>query len=92
MLTVTPEAETWITSQLSEAKAPENAALRLFAEEGKINMGIAEPKPTDQTFEKDGQTYLTVGPDAAAALADKTLCCQDTGNGASLAIAPNEQG
>jgi hypothetical protein len=91
MLTVTPEAETWITSQLSEANAPEQAALRLFAEEGKINMGIAEPGPKDQTFEKDGQTFLAVGPDAAAALSGKTLCCQDTGNGASLAIAPGQQ-
>ncbi len=88
MLTVTPEAETWITSQLSDVKAPEHTALRLFAEEGKINMGIAEPGPKDQTFEKDGNTFLAVDPEAAAALSDKTLCCQDTGDGASLAIAP----
>lgn len=87
MLTVTPEAKEWITEQLKEAQAPENVALRLFDQEGQIHMGVGEPKEGDHTFE-DGETvYLAVGPDAAAKLENKALCCQETAQGASLAIA-----
>lgn len=87
MLTVTPEAEKWITNQLSEAKAPEGVALRLFDKEGQIHMGVAEPKEHDATFDVDGRTYLAVGPTAASKLEGKALCCQETAQGASLAIA-----
>jgi hypothetical protein len=87
MLTVTPEAEKWITTQLKEANAPEGVALRLFDKEGQIHMGVAEPKDEDATFDSDGRTYLAVGPDAATRLEGKALCCQETAQGESLAIA-----
>jgi len=87
MLTVTPEAEKWITEQLDEAKAPQGVALRLFEKEGQLHMGVAEPKDEDKTFETDGRTYLSVGPAAASKLEGKLLTCQETAQGHSLAIA-----
>lgn len=90
MLKVTPEAEKWITNQLSDAKAPEDTALRLFDDEGQIHMGVAQPKEGDHKFESNGRVYLAVGPDAAAKLEGKALCCQETANGESLAIATAE--
>lgn len=87
MLTVTPEAEKWITTQLDQAKAPNSVALRLFDKEGQIHMGVAEPKQDDATFDVDGRVYLAVGPQAAARLQGKALCCQQTAQGESLAIA-----
>lgn len=87
MLTVTPEAEKWITTQLSQAQAPEGVVLRLYDEEGQIHMGVAEPKEQDTTFEAEGKTYLAVGPKAAERLTGKALCCQQTEQGESLAIA-----
>lgn len=88
MLTVTPDAEKWITTQLKEAKAPDGFAMRLYEKEGHIQMGVGEPKDDDKTFDAEGQTYLAVGPTAATVLEDKSLCCQDTAKGPSLAIAP----
>ena len=87
MLTITPEAEEWITNQLTEAKAPDEVALRLFEKEGQIQMGVAEPKEEDITFDRDGKTYLAVGPAAGEKLDGKSLCCQDSAQGKSLAIA-----
>ena len=87
MLTVTPDAEKWITTQLKEAKAPEGVAMRLFEKEGQIQMGVSKPKDEDATFEADGQTYLAVGPVAAQKLEGKALCTQETDKGPSLAIA-----
>lgn len=87
MLTVTPEAVQWIKTQLKEADAPENVALRLFDNEGQIHIGVAEPKDEDQKFEEDDRVYLAVGPEAATKLENKALCCQETAKGASLAIA-----
>lgn len=86
MLTVTPEAKEWIETQLKEAKAPEGLALRLFEKEGQIQMGVSEPKEGDATFEAGDRVYLAVGPGAAERLQDKSLCCQQTPSGASLAI------
>lgn len=93
MLTVTPEATTWITKQLNDAGAPDGSVVRLFVQEGQIGMGVAEPMDEDERFEKDGEVYLAVGPQAAEALADKALCCQETEQGQSLAIAqvPSEE-
>lgn len=87
MLTVTPEAEKWITTQLKEAQAPEGVAMRLFEQEGQIQMGVSEPKDEDKTFDAQGTTYLAVDPVAAEKLQNKSLCCQETAQGASLAIA-----
>jgi len=86
MLTVTDEAQEWIKSQLKEAKAPEGLALRLFEKEGQIQMGVSEPQDGDKTFEDDDKVFLSVGPTAAERLKDRSLCCQQTEQGASLAI------
>jgi hypothetical protein len=86
MLTVTTEAQEWIKAQLKEAKAPEGLSLRLFEKEGQIQMGVSEPKEGDKTFEDDDKVFLAVGPSAAETLKDRSLCCQETPKGASLAI------
>ena len=86
MLTVTDDAQEWIKMQLKEAKAPDGLSLRLFEKEGQIQMGVSEPKDGDQTFEADDKVYLAVGPGAAERLKDRSLCCQETPSGASLAI------
>ena len=86
MLTVTAEAQEWIKTQLKEVKAPDNVALRLFENEGQIQMGVSEPKDGDKTFEDDDKVFLSVGPSAAERLKDRSLCCQETPRGASLAI------
>lgn len=86
MLTVTPDAKEWITTQLSEAKAPDGVAMCLYEEEGQIQMTVGAPKEEDATFEAKGKTYLAVGPQAASKLQGKALCTQQTANGPSLAI------
>jgi len=86
MLKVTTEAQEWIKSQLKEAKAPEGVSLRLFEKEGQIQMGVSEPQDGDKTFEDDDKVFLAVGPTAAERLKDRSLCTQETPDGASLAI------
>lgn len=87
MLTVTPEAQQWITKQLDQSTAPDDVVLRLVVEQEKINLTLAKPQAGDETFEAEGRVYLAVAQDAAAKLEDKALTCQQTQQGEVLAVA-----
>lgn len=87
MLTVTPEAQQWITKQLDQSTAPDDVVLRLVVEQEKINLTLAKPQDGDKTFDADGKVYLAVAPAAADLLDNKLLTCQQTKQGEVLAVA-----
>ena len=86
MLTLTTEAGAHLAEMLTQAGAPDEAAVRLLVSDEGVALAADSPKPDDTTFEHDGRTVLVMEQSVADALSERTIDVRDTPEGKSLAI------
>lgn len=86
MLTMTPSAGEHLVDLLDNAKAPEEAAVRLVMAEGGLGMRADTEKPEDVTFEHAGRVVLLAARDVAEALDGRTLDTVETEKGTGLTL------
>lgn len=89
MLTVTESAGAHLTQMLEEVKAPDQAAVRLVAQDQGLTLKVDTESEGDTTFSHKGKTVLIVDAQVADSLADSTLGVAETQEGLQLTIAPN---
>jgi Fe-S cluster assembly iron-binding protein IscA len=73
MLTMTPEAGTYLSGILEERKCPEDVAIRFLCEDQGIAMRLDNVQPGDASIEHDGRTVLLLDEQVATMLDEQTL-------------------
>jgi len=87
MLTMTPEAGTYLSGILNERNCPENVAIRFLYEDQGIAMRLDNPKPGDASVEHEGRTVLLLDEQVAGLLEGQTLDVEKGQEGERLFLA-----
>lgn len=86
MLSVTEAAGAHLAEILDRQDCPDNHALRLVHQEGKLTFALDEPRPGDESVEHDGRTVLVVDEPISELLQNQTMDVESTDDGDRLAI------
>lgn len=87
MLTVTEAASAHLAEILTQAGFPDDTAIRLVHEGGRIGMQPDNERPGDTTFEHNGRVVLVLDEQVAQLLADDQLDME----GARLTLRPAQE-
>lgn len=87
MLTVTEAASAHMARMLTEAQAPDDAALRIVPADGGLAVRVDSEHEGDATFAHEGKTVLLLDTKMSDSLAERTLDVQDSGEGPRLTLA-----
>lgn len=86
MLAVTEAAGKHLVGLLSEAEAPDDAAIRVVVANQGLALRIDHEQEGDKTFEHDGRTVLLLDDKVSEVLSDHTLDIEQAGEGPRLTI------
>ncbi len=102
MFALSEAAAAFLSEELAEAEAPDDAVVRLLieekpvdgrkqpspveGEEQRLTLQVDKVRPGDATFDHGGRTVLVVNEQISELLADKTLDVKDTDEGPKLAL------
>jgi len=87
MLTMTPEAGTYLSGILNERNCPEDVAIRFLCEGQGIAMRLDNAKPEDTSVEHEGRTVLLLDEQVANLLEGQTLDVEKSQEGERLFLA-----
>jgi Fe-S cluster assembly iron-binding protein IscA len=90
MLTLTTAASEYLNGILTNEQTPDDAAVRIVAEQQGLAMKLDTPRPGDATFDHEGRTVLLLDESVKQLLGDSTLDVEATATGTTLAIRPAE--
>lgn len=86
MLTITDPACDHLSKLLAEAKAPDEAAIRMVTGERGLELRVDSPKPGDTTIDREGKPLVVLDEQLAERLGDRTLDIRQTPAGVGLAL------